>query len=85
MTERRKRPPRGIGKYQFEEGPVEGRQCLGKSRYPDEMTAKIALGKLGRAGRLGPDERMSIYRCELCGSWHMGHSANGAPWHQIWR
>jgi hypothetical protein len=63
----------------------EGLQCKGKVRYRDELSAKIAMARQGRAGRLGPQERMSIYRCQFCGSWHMGHSPDGVPWHQHWR
>ena len=54
-------------------------QCQGKLRYRDELSAKIALAKQGRAGRLGSQDLMRIYRCELCGAWHMGHSPSGRP------
>jgi hypothetical protein len=63
----------------------EAQQCIGKTRYADELAAKIALGKLGRTGRLKPTDTMRIYRCEFCGFWHMGHGVGGRPWYEIWR
>ena len=63
----------------------EEQQCQGKTRYRDELSAKIAMARQGRAGRLGPNDRMSIYKCKFCGSWHMGHSPTGKLWHEIWR
>jgi hypothetical protein len=72
------------GKY--DDGPRNPRdlQCQGKAQYRDELSAKISLGKLGRSGRLGPNDKMSIYKCQFCGFWHMGHSPTGKPWHEIW-
>jgi hypothetical protein len=63
----------------------EDQQCKGKVQYRDELSAKIAMARQGRAGRLGPQDRMSIYRCQYCGYWHMGHGTTGVPWHQLWR
>ena len=63
----------------------EQQQCQGKTQYADELAAKIALAKQGRAGRLGPQDLMRIYHCDYCGRWHMGHSPYGRPWYEIWR
>jgi len=63
---------------------TEDQQCRGKMQYKDALSAKIALAKQGRAGRLGPHDKMSIYQCKFCGLWHMGHSDNGQPWYLIW-
>jgi hypothetical protein len=61
------------------------RQCAGKIPYRDALSAKIALARAGRAGQLGPDDRMRVYQCAVCGSWHMGHSVGGRPWYEIWQ
>lgn len=44
------------------------RRCLGKIRYPDLATARVAGARLRRtAGRV-----LSAYRCPLGGHYHVG-------------
>jgi len=41
-----------------------------KTRYRDEIAAKLALAKLARQGKQGHDE-CRAYRCEKCAGWHL--------------
>jgi hypothetical protein len=45
--------------------------CGDKQRYVDESEARQAA----YLARLHSRERLSVYQCEFCRQWHLGHSS----------
>jgi hypothetical protein len=45
--------------------------CGSKQRYAEESEARQAA----YLARLHSRERLSVYRCEFCHEWHLGHAA----------
>lgn len=44
--------------------------CLSKRRYPDESTAR-AFGMRALARPDNPQNALYVYRCVICGGWHL--------------
>lgn len=50
---------------------TKGRMCTGKIRHPNKAAAERALRALVARG--AAPFRLRAYRCDHCGSWHVGH------------
>lgn len=48
-------------------------QCQGKVKYPTQESAAKHLKHLNKQG----GRKVSIYYCELCGNYHIGHNCKG--------
>jgi hypothetical protein len=48
--------------------------CGSKQRYAEESEARQAA----YIAQLHSRERLSVYRCEFCHQWHMGHASVSA-------
>lgn len=58
------------------EGAVTGTdKCpTGKRRYANKKAATVKLGVMARkGGGMGGANRLNVYRCRNCGSYHIGH------------
>ena len=58
------------------------RACEGKERHPSRRNARGKATAVERSS----GERMQVYRCPLCSSWHLGHGTKrGGDHPQIFR
>lgn len=55
-------------------------QCQGKRRHPTQKAAERDAEEYF----IARDERMSAYRCEYCGYFHIGHVRTGRRWIADW-
>lgn len=46
-------------------------ECGTKQQHPTRQAAREHLWSLERRGAAG--WRMSVYKCQHCGAWHVGH------------
>jgi hypothetical protein len=55
---------------------ISGELCVAtrKVRYLEQRTARLAAAEVAK--RPGdPSGRVSAYRCDACGDWHVGHDS----------
>lgn len=52
---------------------TKGRSCDGKERHDTREAAKGNIARLAKRG--AAFGRLEAYRCDFCGSWHVGHTS----------
>lgn len=64
-------------KIDHDKWPTGG--CRNKIKYGSKKTALGALRVMKKSGRARTAERLHVYKCRECGSFHLGNVAGKSP------